>query len=88
MFDILEGIAQYKIKLLFEYLNHNFISNENIIQHIYAFNYGFMDEKNHPTRIIMFCTSNTIGLNASQTFCLIGNVPLIFGDAGIWYYFG
>lgn len=31
MHDILEGVAQYKIKLLFEYMNQNFISHENIL---------------------------------------------------------
>ena len=80
MHDILEGVAQYEVKLLFEYLNRNFISNENILQRVYAFNYGFMDKKNRPTRINMFCIGNSIGLNASQTLCLIRNLPLIFGD--------
>lgn len=31
MHDILEGVAQYEVKLLFGYLNENFISNENIL---------------------------------------------------------
>ncbi len=43
MHDILEGVAQYEIKLLFEYLNQNFISHETILQRVYAFNYGSMD---------------------------------------------
>ncbi|XP_030606887.1 uncharacterized protein LOC115795207 [Archocentrus centrarchus] len=78
MHDILEGVAQYEVKLLFEYLNENFISTETILQRVYAFNYGFMNKKNRPTRINLFCTG--IGLNASQTLCLIRNIPLIFGD--------
>lgn len=45
MHDILEGVAQYEIKLLFEYLNQKSISIENILQHVYAFNYGFMNKK-------------------------------------------
>lgn len=80
MHDILEGVAQYEIKLLFKYLNQNFICNENILQRVYAFNYGFMDKKNRPTRINMVCAGSGIGLNASQTLCLIRNIPLIFGD--------
>lgn len=80
MHDILEGVAQYETKLLFEYLNKNFIYNENILQRVYACNYGFMDKKNCPTHINMFCTGSGIGLNASQTLCLIRNLPLIFGD--------
>lgn len=80
MHDILEGVAQYEIKLLFQYLNQNFISNENILKCVYAFNYGFMDKKNCPTHINMFCTGNSIGLNASQTLHLIRNLQLNFGD--------
>ncbi len=80
MHDILEGVAQYEVKLLFGYLNENLISNENILQRVYAFNYGFMDKKNRPTRINMFCSGKGIGLNASQTLCLIRNLPLIFGE--------
>lgn len=80
MHDVLEGVAQYEIKLLFGYLNQNFISNENILQRVYAFNYGFMDKKNRPTRINLSSSGNSIGLNASQTLCLSRNLPLIFGD--------
>lgn len=40
MHDILEGVAQYEIKLLFEYLNQNFISNENMPQHIQVWLHG------------------------------------------------
>lgn len=79
MHDILDGVAQYEVKL-FEYLNCNFISNENILQRVYAFNYGFIDKNNRPTRVNLFCSGNSIGLNASQTLCLIWNLPLIFGD--------
>ena len=43
-----------------------------------------MDKKNHPTHINMLinmlCTGNGIGLNASQTLCLIWKLPLIYGD--------
>lgn len=80
MHDILEGVAQYKIKLLFEYLNRNFISHENILHRVYAFNYGFMDKKNRPTHVNMTCTGSGIGFNASQMLCLVRNLPLIFGD--------
>lgn len=78
MHDVLEAVAQYEVKLLFEYFNNNFIFTENQLQCVYAFNYGFMDKKNCPTCINLFCTG--IGLNASQTLCLIRNIPLIFGE--------
>ena len=80
MHDILEGVAQYEVKLLFLYLSDNFISREGILQRVYAFNYGYLDKKNRPTRINIDQTGNGIGLNASQSLCLIRNIPLIFGD--------
>lgn len=33
-----------------------------------------------PTNIILDCEGHGIGLNASQTLCLVTNIPLIFGD--------
>ncbi|XP_052003178.1 uncharacterized protein LOC127658113 [Xyrauchen texanus] len=78
MHDILEGVAQYELKLLFEYLAKDLISSENILLRIYAYSYGYLDRKNRPTKINMQC--NGLGLNASQTMCLLRNIPLIFGD--------
>lgn len=78
MHDILEGVGQYEIKLLLEYLSANIIPSENILLRVYAFNYGYMDKKNKPTKLSL--QGNSIGLNASQTMCLIKNIPLIFGD--------
>ncbi|XP_056305506.1 uncharacterized protein LOC130217424 [Danio aesculapii] len=80
MHDILEGVGQYEIKLLFEYLIQHFISKESLLNRIYAFNYGYMETKNKPTIINLDCGGHGIGLNASQTLCLITNIPLIFGD--------
>ena len=80
MHDILEGVAQYEVKLLFFYLGANFISREGILQRVYAFNFGYLDKKNRPTRINLEQSGNGIGLNASQTLCLIRNIPLMFGD--------
>ena len=70
MHDIL-GVAQYEIKLLFQYLNQNFISSENILQHVYAFNYGFMDKKNRPTHINMFCTVRYLDGNTFRFLSLL-----------------
>ena len=81
MHDILEGVGQFELKLLFEYLSaNNILSQTDICNRIYSFNYGFLERKNRPTRINMEQNGNSIGLNAIQTFCLIRNVPLIFGD--------
>ncbi|XP_048042264.1 uncharacterized protein LOC125265811 isoform X1 [Megalobrama amblycephala] len=79
MHDILEGVGQYEIKLLLEYLS-GVISRQGICNRIYSFNYGYLERKNRPTRVNLEQTGNGIGLNAIQTFCLIRNIPLIFGD--------
>ncbi|XP_056315761.1 uncharacterized protein LOC130230656 isoform X1 [Danio aesculapii] len=80
MHDILEGVAQYEVKLLFEYMSCNLIPGDSIPQRLYAFSYGFLDQNNRPTKVNLQHPGNSIGLNASQTLCLIRNIPLIFGD--------
>ncbi|KAK0150881.1 hypothetical protein N1851_008003 [Merluccius polli] len=81
MHDILEGVGQFELKLLFGYLtDNNIISKTDVCNRIYSYNYGFVERKNRPTRINLEQTGNGIGLNAIQTFCLIQNIPLIFGD--------
>nr|XP_055035659.1 uncharacterized protein LOC129423418 isoform X1 [Misgurnus anguillicaudatus] len=80
MHDSLEGVAQYEVKLLFEYTSHSLISEASILQRVYAFNYGYLDKNNRQTKINLQQAGNSIGLNANQTLCLIRNIPLIFGD--------
>ncbi|KAI7811169.1 hypothetical protein IRJ41_011241 [Triplophysa rosa] len=79
MHDILEGVGQYEIKLFLEYLS-GIISRQDICNRIYSFNYGYLERKNRPTRLNLDQEGNGIGLNAIQTFCLIRNIPLIFGE--------
>ncbi|CAI5662779.1 unnamed protein product [Oreochromis niloticus] len=80
MHDILEGVAQYEIKLLLEYLSDNFLPKPALLSRIYAFDYGYLESKNRPTRVNLDSSGNSIGLNSIQTLCLIRNIPLIFGD--------
>lgn len=81
MHDVLEGVAQLEIKLLLGYfLENNILSQQDISNRIYSYNVGYLDRKNRPTRINLEQSGNGIGLNAIQTFCLIRNMPLIFGD--------
>lgn len=47
---------------------------------IYSFNYGYVERKNRPTMVKFEQAANGLGLNATQTLCLIRNLPLIFGD--------
>ena len=79
MHDILEGVAQYELKLLFEYLSENFLSKPDLSR-IYAFDYGYVECKKRPTRINLDSSDNNIGLNSIQTLCLVRNTPLLFGD--------
>lgn len=67
MHDLLEGVAQYEIKLLFGHLTHNFISEEDLLSRIYSFDYGFLERKNRPTKVILDSAGNSIGLNSIQT---------------------
>lgn len=80
MHDLLEGVTQYEIKLLFGYLTQHFISEKNLLSRIYAFDYGFLERKNRPTKIILDSTGNGIGLNSIQTLCLVKNIPLLLCD--------
>lgn len=81
MHDILEGVGQFELKLLFGYLAETkILSKQGITERVYAFNYGYLERKNRPSRLNLEQIGNGIGLNAIQTFCLIRNVPLIFGD--------
>ena len=61
MHDILKGVAQYEVKL-FEYLNRNFISNEHILQRVYAFNYGFMEKRIVQRTLTCFALATVLGL--------------------------
>ena len=80
MHDILEGVAQFELKLLLEYLSENVLSKPDLLSRIYAFDYGYVERKNRPTRINLDSIGNNIGLNSIQTLCLVRNIPLLFGD--------
>lgn len=81
MHDLLEGVAQLEMKLLFDYLSEsNVVSLQSASNRIYSFNYGYVEHKNRPTMVKFEQAGNGLGLNAIQTFCLIRNLPLIFGD--------
>lgn len=80
MHDILEGVAQYEMKLLFGYLTENLISKNDLLLRIYSFDFGYTERKNRPTNVSLEHGGNSIGLNSIQTLCLVRNTPLIFGD--------
>lgn len=81
MHDLLEGVVQYELKLVFQYLvNNQNLSLETLSQRIQSFNYGYIERKNRPSGLKMDESSKDLGLNAIQSWCLVRNAPLIFGD--------
>ena len=47
---------------------------------IQSYDYGFMESNNRPLAVNLGSESNDLGLNAIQSWCLLRNVPLMFGD--------
>ena len=81
MHDLLEGVVQYELKLVFQYLvKEKHLSLESLSQRIQSFNYGFNVGRNRPSGLKMDEGSKYLGLNAIQSWCLVRNTPLIFGD--------
>ncbi|KAL3989131.1 hypothetical protein ACER0C_013449 [Sarotherodon galilaeus] len=84
MHDILEGVAQLEVKLVLQYIQENFLSAEQLAGRIHAFDYGFNQQRNRPPRVKLFDGSNDLGLNAIQSWCLLGlpqTIILIVGDS-------
>lgn len=80
MHDLLEGVVQYELKLVFQYLIRNSISLSSLTERIHSFNYGYTQRKNRPSALKLDDNSKDLGLNAIQSWCLVRNAPLIFGD--------
>lgn len=80
MHDVLEGVGQYELKLLFLYLKEKHVTSAEINSRIQSFDYGFMERTNSSVAVNLGEGSNDLGLNPVQSWCLLRNVPLIFGD--------
>ena len=80
MHDILEGVAQFEVKLVLQYIQGNFLKAEQLAGRIHAFDYGYNQQRNRPPRVKMLDGSNDLGLNAIQSWCILRNMPLLFGD--------
>lgn len=79
MHDVLEGVAQYELKL-FLYLKKKHVTSAELDLRIQSFDYGFMERNNKPVAVNLSEGWNDLGLNAIQSWCLLRNVPLILGD--------
>ena len=80
MHDILEGVAQYEMKLLIQHLIRNDTTSAEVQRRIQSFNYGFMKQNNKPPGVKLVEGSNDFGLNAIQSWCLLRHLPIMFGD--------
>lgn len=80
MHDILEGVGQFEMKLLIQHLIENYTTSAEVNRRIQSFNYGFMEQNNKPPGVQLRDGSNDLGLNATQSWCLLRYLPIIFGD--------
>ncbi|XP_041823596.1 uncharacterized protein LOC121628577 [Melanotaenia boesemani] len=81
MHDLLEGVVQYELKLVFQYLMKNgYISMNTLMDRINSFNYGYLERQNKPSGLKLDDNSKHLGFNAIQSWCVLRNTPLIFGD--------
>lgn len=75
---ILEGAGQFEMKLVLKYIESNFLNAEQVAGRIHGFN----QQRNRPPLPTdkLLDRSNGLGLNAIQSWCLLRNMPLLFGD--------
>lgn len=77
MHDLNEGVVPFALNQLFRQLiRFKILSEEELVQKIQYFDYGFSNQRNIPS-ILSFDKSN-LGQNASQSGCLLRHVPFIF----------
>lgn len=76
MHDVNEGAVPFVLKLFFnKCFESKVISAAKLSQIIQQFNFGWLDRQNFPSDIAI--DRRSLGQNASQSLCLIRNVPFI-----------
>lgn len=81
MHDLLEGVVQYELKLVFQYFVKNgYVSPSALSDRLQSFSYGFTNRKNKPGNLKIDDNSKHLGWNATQSWCVLRHTPLIFGD--------
>ncbi|XP_051741574.1 uncharacterized protein LOC127508052 isoform X1 [Ctenopharyngodon idella] len=80
MHDVLEGVAQFELKLVLRYVQESFLTAKELDGRLHSFNYGYMERRNRPPAVKLDDQNNDLGINAIQCWCLLRNVPLMFGD--------
>lgn len=80
MHNTLEGVVQLEAKVVLQYIQHNFLSANDLEGRVHAFDYVYNQQRNRPPKVKLLDGSNDLGLNAIQSWCLLRNLPLILGD--------
>ncbi|XP_056289148.1 uncharacterized protein LOC130205674 [Pseudoliparis swirei] len=71
MHDILEGVAQFEMKLIILHVIDQYTTSKEVDRRIKSFNYGYMEQNNKPPTLKLVEDSNNLGLNAIQSWCLL-----------------
>lgn len=66
MHDILEGVAEFELKLVLKYVQANFWTAKELDGRLSSFNYGYMERRNRPPSVKLDDESNDFGINAIQ----------------------
>lgn len=80
MHDILEGVTQFEMRLIILHVIDQYTTSNEVDRRIKNFNYGYMEQNNKQPTLKLGEDSNDLGLNAIDSWCLLRNLPLIFGD--------
>lgn len=90
MHDVLEGATHFLFEKVFDFcINEIHLSKEQLIGRVRDFNYGHHSRKSKPSTLKL--NKKNLNQNASQSYCLMVNLPFIFYDlkqelARIWIY--
>lgn len=81
MHDILEGVVPYEVKIVIQKLiSLGCFTLDIFNQRLLSPDFGKLESRNRPSPIKIDGKSNRIGQKASQAWCLIRFLPVIFGD--------
>lgn len=77
MHDLLEGVVQYELKLVYQHLVKNVLSVKELSEQVQSFNYGYLERKNRPSGLKMD-DSKDLGINAVQAWSLSWSLLRLF----------
>ncbi|XP_041476844.1 uncharacterized protein LOC121424995 [Lytechinus variegatus] len=84
MHDILEGVAQYEMKLVLQYFIFEcrppVLSLGELNKHLESHDYGVTETKNKPSPVKLDSQGNALGQKAMQAWTLIRHLPFIIGS--------